>query len=250
MSVPEQLPFDLPHRPALGREDFLVAPANELAVAWIDAWPDWPQPALVLIGPPGSGKTHLAQVWRRASGAVEADGARLADLEPPELLGDGGRACLLDDADRALTSAGDRAEAERRLFHLYNMLRERGGHLLVSARTPPRQWPFALPDLRSRLTAATAAELGPPDDMLIQAVLVKLFADRQLRVAPEVVRFLRPRMERSFEAARRLVDALDAASLAAKKEITVPLARQVLERLDGEGDEQGEDSSDGSGTER
>lgn len=256
MSVPEQLPFDLPHRPALGREDFLVAPANELAVAWIDAWPDWPQPALVLIGPPGSGKTHLAQVWRQASGAVEADGARLAGLEPPQLLGEAGRACLLDDADRALAVAGDRVEAERRLFHLYNMLRERGGHLLVSARTPPRQWPFALPDLRSRLTAATAAELGSPDDMLIQAVLVKLFADRQLRVAPEVVRFLWPRMERSFEAARRLVDALDAASLAAKKEITVPLARRVLERLevadapDGGRDEQGEDVNDGSGTER
>jgi len=252
VSQPQQLSFTLPHRPALGREDFLVAPANELAVAWVDAWPQWPQPALVLIGPPGSGKTHLAQVWRAASGAVAAEPEALSELDPPELLGAAGAACLVDDADRMLADAAERTAAERRLLHLYNVLRERRGHLLLTARTPPRQWALQVPDLRSRLTAATGVELGSPDDALIQAVLVKLFADRQLRVGPEVVQFLWPRMERSFEAARRLVDALDAASLADRREITVPLARRVLARLQDDtdaNDNSREEPSHGPGTE-
>ena len=227
MSTPAQLPLDLPHRPALGREDFLVASANRTAVAWIDLWPSWPQPALVLHGPTGSGKTHLAQVWRHTSGAAAADAARLLADDPPDLLG-AGTELLLDDADRVIGDARDRAVVERRLLHLYNVVRERGGHLLLTARNAPARWSLKLPDLRSRLRAATCAELGAPDDQLIQAVLIKLFADRQLRVPPEVVRFLLLRMERSFAEAERIVDALDAASLAARKEITVPLARQVL----------------------
>jgi DnaA regulatory inactivator Hda len=228
VSTPAQLPLDLPHRPALGREDFLVTDANATAVAWIDAWPGWPQPALVLHGPAGSGKTHLVQVWRQASGAHAADGARLLADDPPDLLGAKGTALAIDDADRVIAEAADRAEVERRLFHLYNIVRERGGHLLLTARTPPARWGLDLADLRSRLLAATCAELGAPDDQLIQAVLVKQFADRQLRVRPEVVQFLVARMERSFAAAARLVDALDAAALAERREITVPLARRVL----------------------
>jgi len=231
-----QLPLDLPHRPALGRADFLVAPANELAVAWLDRWPDWPGAALVLTGPAGSGKTHLAAVWQRISGAVALDGTALAEgTAPGELLGEA-TAAVLDGAD-ALFGAGDHPGAddhgerlERQLLHLLNHLREAGGHLLLTARAHPARWPAALPDLRSRLSAAAVAELGAPDDQLIAAVLVKLFADRQLRVPPEVVRFLLPRMERSFAAARRIVAALDRASLAARREITVPLARDVLAR--------------------
>ena len=248
MSTPAQLPLDLPHRPALGREDFLVADANETAVAWIDLWPGWPQPALVLHGPAGSGKTHLAQVWRHTSGAAEADAARLLAADPPELLG-AGSDLLLDDADRAVQEACDRDAVERRLLHLYNVVRERGGHLLLTARNAPARWDLRLPDLRSRLQAATCAELGAPDDQLIQAVLIKLFADRQLRVPPEVVRFLLVRMERSFAEAERIVDALDAASLAARKDITVPLARQVLNApaRDDDNDNDTGESDDGSG---
>ncbi|MBK1697518.1 HdaA/DnaA family protein [Rhodovibrio salinarum] len=249
--MPAQLPLDLPHRPALGREDFLVAEANQTAVAWIDLWPSWPQPALVLHGPAGSGKTHLAQVWRHTSAAAEADATRLLAADPPDLLGDGTE-LLLDDADRVIAEARDRAVVERRLLHLYNVVRERGGHLLLTARSAPARWELALPDLRSRLQAATCAELGAPDDQLIQAVLIKLFADRQLRVAPEVVRFLLLRMERSFAEAERIVDALDAASLAERKEITVPLARQVLNadiggRFADENDNGAGESDDGSG---
>jgi DnaA regulatory inactivator Hda len=224
----DQLPLSLPHRPALDREDFLVAEANATAVAWIDVWPAWPQPVLVLYGPAGCGKSHLGQVWCRRSGASQLDRARLVQADPPELLAAGQGAALLDDADRLLAGAPEPAQAERQLLHLTNLARERGGHLLLTARTPPARWPLGLPDLRSRLAAATCVELGAPDDTLIEAVLVKLFSDRQLRVPPEVVRFLLPRMERSFAAARQLVDALDAASLAQRREITVPLARRVL----------------------
>ena len=219
-----QLVLDLGHRPALGREDFLVAPSNEIAVGWIDRWPDWPGGGLALHGAPGSGKTHLLQVWRAASGAVALDAAALAEAEPPELLGEA-RACALDGAD-ALTGP-----AERNLLHLYNLLNQRGGHMLVAAGRPPARWPDALPDLRSRLAALPAVELGAPDETLIAAVLVKLFDDRQLRVEPALVHYLTTRMERSFAAARALVEALDRASLRARRPVTVRLAREVLDGL-------------------
>jgi DnaA regulatory inactivator Hda len=222
-----QLPLELVPRPALGREDFLVAPSNQVAVAWIDRWPDWPGPALALYGPPGCGKTHLGQVWRAASGAVEIDAGRLARAEPPELLG-AARACVLDDAESLLGVAGAGADAER-LLHLFNSVVERGGQVLLTGRAAPARWPCALADLRSRLAAATAVRMEPPDDALMAAVLVKLFADRQLPVGEELVRYLLARMERSFAAARALVAALDRASLADRRAVTIPLARRVLE---------------------
>jgi DnaA regulatory inactivator Hda len=220
-----QLPLELALRPALGREDFLVAPSNEVAVAWIDRWPDWPGPALALYGPPGCGKTHLCQVWRAASGAVEIDAGRLARAEPPELLG-AARACVLDDAETLLGGEGANAE---RLLHLFNSVVERGGQLLLTARAAPARWPCGLADLASRLAAAPAVRLEAPDDALMEALLVKLFADRQLAVGEELVRYLLARMERSFAAARALVAALDRASLAERRALTVPLARRVLE---------------------
>lgn len=235
MTGTAQLPLELAPRPALGREDFLVAPSNEVAVAWIDRWPDWPGPALALYGPPGSGKTHLCQVWRAASGAIEIDGSRLADAEPPELLG-AARACVLDNADVVLAGAagttaeraGEAALAER-LLHLHNSLAERGGQLLLTGRAAPARWPCRLADLSSRLAAAAAVRLEPPDDALMEALLVKLCADRQLLIGAEVVHYLLKRMERSFAAARALVAALDRASLAEGRAVTVPLARRVLE---------------------
>jgi chromosomal replication initiation ATPase DnaA len=218
VSAVAQLPLDLGHRPALGGADFLVAPANAAAVAWLDRWPDWGAPALVLTGAPGSGKTHLGHVFRLRTGAVSIPARELAVANLPDLLG-AANAAILDDAEAA---------EEQAFLHLYNLLAERQGHLLVLAREAPALWPIVLADLRSRLLAAPLVRLEPPDDALLAALLVKLFADRQLAVGAEVVAYLVPRIERSFAAAECVVAALDRAALAAKRAVTVPLVRAVL----------------------
>ena len=213
-----QLPLDLGHRPALGRTDFLVAPPNAAAIAWLDRWPSWPGPALVLYGPAGSGKTHLAHVFAAQSGAALIDPGALSIERVPALIAVAAAAAV-DDAESV---------PEEALLHLYNLLAERGGHLLVVAREPPARWPIGLADLRSRLLAAPAVALAAPDDALLGAVLVKLFADRQLVVGEEVIAYLLVHLERTFAAARRIVAALDRAALAARRRVTVPLAREVL----------------------
>jgi chromosomal replication initiation ATPase DnaA len=202
VSAPRQLPLPLPHRPALGREDFLVAPCNADAVAWLDRWPDWPSAGLVVYGPPGCGKSHLGAVWAAQAGA---------------------RDLLLDEP----ACAGD----EEALLHRLNFAREQGGSVLLLAREPPARWPLGLADLRSRLLALPAVAVGAPDDALLAAVLAKLFADRQAAVGGDVLSYLVARMERSFAAAGRLAEALDRAALAAKRPITPALARRVLDEL-------------------
>ncbi len=224
----EQLVFDLEHRPSHGRDDYLVTPANELAVRWIDRWPDWPGPVLALCGPPGAGKTHLTEVWRAAAGAVRIPPRALGSADPLGLIGDSG-AWSLDGVDAVLEA---RPELEPRLLHLLNLIHERGGHLLITGRSAPARWPVGLPDLHSRLAAVPVAALGPPDDDLIAAILIKLFADRQLQVGGEVIRYLLPRMERSLSAAGRLVDAIDRAALTRHRQITIALVRDVMEGLD------------------
>lgn len=219
-----QLVISFAHRPALGGEDFWVAPSNADAVSWIDRWHAWTHPVLVLHGPPGCGKTHLGQVFLAATAGEGITAATLARCDPARLAA--GPAVLVEEADRDLD-----AEDERQFFHLHNRVVEANGRLLLTARTHPARWPLRLPDLASRVRAAPAVAILPPDEALIGAVLVKLFADRQVRVDPAVVSFLVARMERSFEAARRLAGALDAAALAEKRPITVPLAAQVLERM-------------------
>ena len=215
--------FDWGVRPALGREDFLVAPCNEAAVAWLDRWPDWPGPALVIHGPPGSGKSHLAEVWRGRSGAETVPAACLADV-----VSDAGHAPALaiDGLDGPID--------ERALLHTYNAIAERDGHLLLTAQAPPARWPLALPDLASRLRLAPAAALGLPDDALLAALVLKLFGDRQIAVAPEVPAYVVPRIERTFEAVARLVEHLDRAALAEGRAVTVPLVRAVLAAEKGE----------------
>lgn len=222
MSPARQLPLAFEPRPALGGEDFLVAPCNAAAVDWLDRWPDWPAPALVIAGEPGAGKTHLAQVFLAMTG-----GRRLPlDVLDDTTAADDAPALVIDDADAV---AGDRAREEA-LFHLYNRLVGTGRRLLLTARTPPARWGIGLPDLASRLKGAPLAEIGRPDDALIQALLVKLFADRQLRVPAEVVQYAASRMERSFAAARSLVEAVDREGLARRRAVTIPLVREVLER--------------------
>jgi chromosomal replication initiation ATPase DnaA len=220
LNPPAQIPLDLPHR---GAADFLVSDCNRDAVALIDRWPDWPGPALVVHGEEGCGKTHLTHVWQALSGAAVIEARALTTENLPRLLGEA-VACVVEDADRGFD--------ETALFHLYNMLAERGGHLLLTAQAPVSRWGIRLPDLNSRLSAAMSMAVGAPDDELIGGVLIKHFQDRQIRVDPAVVTFLLGRMERSFAAARRVVAALDEAALAEKRGITVPLARKVLQRLD------------------
>ncbi|MDE0389848.1 MAG: DNA replication protein [Rhodospirillales bacterium] len=210
-------------RPALGREDFLVAPCNEAAVAWLDRWPDWPAPALVIHGPPGSGKSHLAEVWRRRSGAEIVPAMPLSEV--PLDVGDT-PALVIDGLDGPID--------ERALLHTYNGVAERDGHLLLTALAPPARWPLALPDLASRLRLAPAVALGLPDDALLAALMLKLFADRQITVAPEVPAYVVPRIERTFEAVARLVERLDRAALAEGRAVTVPLVRRVLALDEGE----------------
>jgi chromosomal replication initiation ATPase DnaA len=225
-----QLAFELGHVASQRPEDFLPAPSNEAALAWIERWPDWPAPALAVYGPAGCGKSHLASIWRARSQAIPLSPSGLHDEELAAWL-QPGQAVLLDLGEWPIER--DRLSLdETALFHLLNWLAQESGSLLICARVPPARWPVALADLRSRLAAIPAVEIAAPDEPLLAALLVKLFADRQLPVPAEVVQFLVSRMERSCEAAGRLVAALDRAALAAHRRVTIPLAQAVLDESD------------------
>lgn len=226
MAAAAQLALALPGRTARGRADFFVAPGNALALAQVDAWPAWPQGRLAVTGPEGAGKTHLAHVWAARSGATILPAAALPDLAAGEL---DGAALALEDVDR-IPELGPAAapRAEEALFHLCNRLAAAGGSLMVSGRAAPAFWPIALPDLASRLSTAAVARLQPPDDSLLAALLVKLFSDRQLEVAPDLVRYLIARMDRSYAAAEALVAELDRAGLARRRPVTARLAAEIL----------------------
>jgi DnaA regulatory inactivator Hda len=222
VSTADQLILDLPVRKAQGRADFLVTNSNADAVAWLDRWPDWPGHALCLYGPMGSGKSHLLHLWCARTNARRISLAQLDDASVPELAAMG--AVALDDAG----SSGEDGKAAKQLLHLYNLLHEQGGYLLLAARQPPKQWHVPLADLRSRILAAPAVGIQAPDDPLLVAVMAKMFADRQVRVEAEVLSFLAARIERSFAAAENAVVKLDRASLSGQRAITVPLARAAL----------------------
>jgi chromosomal replication initiation ATPase DnaA len=213
----DQLIFDLPQRPALGIQDFLVSPANAAAVSMIDRWPSWPDQVVLLLAPARAGKTHLANVWRLKSQAAARQSIALSERDIKESCG----ALLIEDLHAGIGE-------ERVLFHLINLAREQRRSLLLTSRLAPAALPLSLPDLSSRLRAVPLIEIAPPDTTLLKAVLIKQFADRQLEVEPHVIAYLARHMERSMQAAAAIVAALDRRALATHRRITRPLAAEIL----------------------
>lgn len=225
---PVQIPMDFGGRRAFGFEDFMLGPSNQDAVSWIDRWPNWPAPALIISGPAASGKTHLSAVWKEKTKAEIIPPKMLITRDAGELAM-AGENLVIDGVDPWLGAR----EAEETLFHLYNILKEEQRSMLLTMRMVPVRTVFTLPDLASRLRAAPMAEISPPDDILLASILIKLFSDRQLVVGNDVMKYLLPRMERSFSAAREIVVMADRMALSGKQKISVPLMRKVLSELQG-----------------
>ncbi|MBU6234673.1 MAG: DNA replication protein [Alphaproteobacteria bacterium] len=198
-----QIPMSFPHSASMAREDFLVSECNRDALAWIDRWPYWNAPALYIYGPEGSGKSHLANIWAATVGA---------------------KGQVVDGLDTIL---GNRPEEEA-LFHLYNRVRQTPGSLLITGTKPLALCRFEIPDLASRLKSCPQVALGLPDEDLLRMLLVKLFSDRQMRIDAGVIEYCVARMERSFAAARDVVDSLDKMSMVEKRPVTTGMARAVL----------------------
>jgi len=218
-SGPRQLALALPHAENFAREDFLSGPSNEAALRLVEQWPDWPARSAALVGPHGSGKSHLAAIWAGHAGARFLSARGLSLAQPPAALATG--ALVLEDLVPGELD-------ERALFHLLNLAREEDAFLLLTARTAPAGWSVGIADLASRLRAIPAVTLSPPDDALWRAVLVKLFADRQLMIDASVVSYLATRLERSFAAARAAVETLDREALRRQRPVTRALAAEVL----------------------
>ena len=219
MSEVRQQVFDFAVRASLGGEDYLVGPSNQDAVAWLDKWPDWPGPALIIHGPVGCGKTHIANVQlARCSGV----------LVTPTLLRETGLPGILECASHCVVDEADTGFEEEDLLHLYNGLAAAGGTLLLTAKVSPARWSSQLKDLDSRLKAAASVEIRQPDDDLLKAVLAKQFSDRQLLVDQDVISYTAKRMERSLAEVRTIVDGADKLSLVEGRKVTMPLIRDVL----------------------
>ena len=213
-----QLALDLPVTSSFAREDIVEGQANALAIHLIDRWPDWPGKVVILAGPTGSGKTHIASVWSKMAKAY------MAEMEELDSLGDD----LISASNLVLENAAPGNISERSLFHLLNAKRAAGASLLITSRSWPSEWKVKLADLNSRLRAAQLVELDEPDDELLRMVLYKHFSDRQITVEPSVVDYLVLRMERSLEAANKIVSRLDNRGLELKRKITRQMAGEIL----------------------
>ena len=218
MNVPRQLALALPHAESFAREDFLVGEANYSALATIERWPDWPGRALLLIGPEGAGKSHLAGIWAELAGARRIGARALGEADLLAELATG--ALVVEDAQMPFD--------ERALFHLLNLMREEEGFVLITARDAPAGWNVLLPDLASRLRAIPSVTLAAPDDALLRAVLVKLFGDRQLAVDESLISYVATRIERSFAAAQAAVARLDSEAMQRQRALTRALAAEIL----------------------
>lgn len=218
----QQLSFDLPVVPALGRDDFMIAPSNGMAVAMIENTQSWMNGKLVLCGPSGAGKTHLAHVWAGTHNGKVLSAIDLTDTDIPTLAT---TPLVIEDLPTIATSDA----AQTALFHLHNLMQSTQQPLLMTGTGTPNYWGMSLADLQSRIDAAGVAKLDAPDDTLLGAVIAKQFADRQLMPRADVIPYLVLRIDRSFSAARDVVAALDARSLATRKPVTRALAAQVLD---------------------
>ncbi len=219
---PRQLALALPHAESLSRENFLEGPCNAQAVALIDAWPDWPNRIMMLAGPEGSGKSHLAAIWAEAAGARSISAHLLTAENVPAALATG--ALVIDDLDPATFDAPA-------LFHLLNLAREDGAYVLITCRLQQTLFDTALRDLQSRLRAIPAVTLDLPDDALFRALIVKFCADRQMNVDEALVSYLVTRIERTVTAARRAVALLDTEALRLRRPVTRALAAELLPTL-------------------
>jgi chromosomal replication initiation ATPase DnaA len=219
---PEQLVLELPLRAANGRDDFLVSQANAAAVRLIDEWPQWVSHAAILVGPEGSGKSHLAQVWQARSGARVYKAAALQRDDVADVLAGG--ALVLEDV-----AAGQFDETM--LFHAANVARQNGGHILLTSSSEPANWRVGLRDLASRLSSFPVVRIGTPDDALLRGVLVKLFADRQIAVDEALVTYVLLRMPRSLDAARKLVAEIDRQAMAERAEVTRNFVSRIMGRM-------------------
>ena len=218
------LPFSF--RPSFDRGDFVITQANENAVHWIDRWPQWNGPFLSLYGPAGCGKSHLAHIWQQATKAKTLTPDQIKTVISKTFLADGLRLVIDGVIPEQLT-----IEAQEQILHLYNWVRETRGFLLFTSQQPPSKWPLAIPDLHSRLKTVPAIEMALPDDALFQAVAMKLTADRQINIKPEVLHFAILRLDRRFDSLQNFIALLDKKSMAEKRPITIPFVKQVLASL-------------------
>lgn len=226
----QQLPLELPHRPALGKEDFLIAPCNEEAVHLIDSWPDWSFFAACIYGSEGCGKTHLANVFSNRVAlltnfpykipCIKASSLKLETVH--ELYAQ--NQCLIVENLNADIN-------EEAMFHLYNLYRNEGGNILFTSRIAPARLPFKLKDLQSRLNIVPSIEIKDPDDELLSSLLIKLFMDRQFMVSPEIITYLLNNIQRSFAYARKIVAEIDNISLARKRAVSIPLVKEAINNL-------------------
>ena len=216
---PRQLAFVLPHAESLTRDNFFEGPANTAGLALVDSWPEWPSRVMLLVGPEGSGKSHLAAIWAEQSGARSISAHALTAASVPGALATG--ALVVEDLNAPDFD-------ERALFHLMNLAREDGAFALITARTPPSTFQIELRDLRSRLRAVPTVALLPPDDELLRALIIKFCTDRQMAADDSVVGYLATRIERSYAAARRAVELLDTEALRQGRPVTRALAAELL----------------------